>query len=186
MRRGLLVLLLILLLALGLRLIALGSRTLWYDEAFAVLFSEKGLNAMLYGTLTPAGGAAADVHPLLYYTTLGDWMAIFGQSPVAVRMYSVLLGVATVGMLYVLTNELFGERTALTAALIAAVAPFEVQYSQETRMYALLGLLLVSVTWCFVRGWRTNKIGYWIAFGVLASLAMYTQQLAAFYLAALG
>src|SRR5260221_13279110 len=46
---------LILLVALLLRLIALGSRTLWYDEAFAVLFSEKGLDAMLYGTLTPAG-----------------------------------------------------------------------------------------------------------------------------------
>jgi uncharacterized membrane protein len=186
MRRGLWFLILILFLALGLRLIALSSRTLWYDEAFAVLFSEKGLNAMLYGTLTPAGGAAADVHPLLYYTTLDVWMRVFGQSPVAVRMYSVLLGVMTVGMLYLLANELFGERTALAAAFIAAVAPFEVQYSQETRMYALLGLLLVSATWCFVRGWRTRRIGYWIAFGVLAGLAMYAQQLAAFYLAALG
>ncbi len=53
-------------------------------------------------------------------------------------------------------------------------------------MYAMLGLLLVTATWCFVRGWRTGKIAYWIAFGVLAGLAMYTQQLAAFYLAPLG
>jgi 4-amino-4-deoxy-L-arabinose transferase-like glycosyltransferase len=33
------VLVLILLLAFGLRLINLGGRTLWYDEAFAVLFA---------------------------------------------------------------------------------------------------------------------------------------------------
>ncbi len=40
--RTLIYLVLILWLAFGLRLINLGGRTLWYDEAFAVLFSEKG------------------------------------------------------------------------------------------------------------------------------------------------
>ncbi|MEP7287658.1 MAG: glycosyltransferase family 39 protein [Chloroflexota bacterium] len=179
-------LLLILLLALGLRLIALSSRTLWYDEAFAVLFSEKGLSAMLYGTLTPVGGAAADVHPLLYYGLLDGWMRIFGQSVAAVRLLSVLCGLLTIYGLYLLARELFDERTGLVAALIAAVAPFSVQYSQEARMYALLGLLLISATYCFIKGWRTYKAAYWIAFGVLAGLAMYTQQLAGFYLIALG
>ncbi len=179
-------LLLIFLLALGLRLIALGSRTLWYDEAFAALFSEKGFNAMLYGTLTTVEGVAADVHPLLYYTTLDGWMRIFGQSPAAVRLYSVLLGIATIGMLYLLACDLFDKRTGLMAAFIAAIAPFHVQYSQEARMYALLGLLLIAATWCFVRGWRTGRAKYWIGFGVLAGLSMYAQQLAAFYLIALG
>ncbi len=177
---------LILLLALGVRLIALGSRTLWYDEAFAVLFSEKGLSAMLYGTLTSAGGTAADVHPLLYYTSLGAWMSVIGQCPEAVRLLSVLCGVATVAVLYALARDLFGEHTGIVAALITAVAPFDVQYSQEARMYALLALLLVSATWCYIRGWRSGRLRYWVAFGVLAALAMYTQQLAAFYLATLG
>jgi uncharacterized membrane protein len=199
---------LILLLALGLRLFHLGERNLWYDEAFAVLFAEKGLDAMLYGTLTPVAGGAADIHPLLYYTTLNGWMAVFGESPFAVRLWSVVLGVTTVGMIYLLARDLFGEKTGLAAALITAVAPFHVQYSQETRMYALLGLLLVSATWCFVRGWKalpgsddvargkratnltiqSDKKSWlwWAAFGVLAALAMYTQQMAAFYLVALG
>ena len=74
MTRTRLSLLAMLLLAFLLRVLNLNGRALWYDEAFAVLFSEKGLNAMLYGTLTPAGGAAADVHPLLYYTSLDGWM----------------------------------------------------------------------------------------------------------------
>jgi len=199
-------LLLILLLALALRLVNLGGRSLWYDEAFAVLFSEKGLSAMLYGTLTPVAGGASDIHPLLYYSTLNIWMDVFGQSAFAVRLLSVILGVATVGMMYMLAHELFGEKTALAAAFITALAPFHVQYSQETRMYALLGLLLVTATWCFVKGWRSPdmpvgeglkpspminhlrdpRLRWWLAFGVLAALAMYTQQLAAFYLVALG
>jgi uncharacterized membrane protein len=198
------VLWLILLLALGLRLVNLGERSLWYDEAFAVLFAEKGLDAKLYGTLTPVNGGAADIHPLLYYVTLDGWMKVFGQSPVVVRLWSVLVGVTTVGLMYLLGRDLFGDKTGLSAASITAVAPFHVQYSQETRMYALLGLLLVAATLCFVRGWRASTEGqaiaappvaapatplpwrWWIGFGVLAGLAMYTQQLSAFYLMALG
>ena len=45
-------LLLILLLAFGLRLVNLNGRFLWYDEALAILFAEKSLAAMLNGTIT--------------------------------------------------------------------------------------------------------------------------------------
>jgi uncharacterized membrane protein len=76
--------------ALVLRLISLGGRALWYDEAFAVLYAEKPLETMLYGTVTQVEGAAADVHPLFFYTMLHFWMLIFGQSPIDVRGLSVL------------------------------------------------------------------------------------------------
>ncbi len=179
-------LLLILTLALMLRLIAIDARNLWYDEAFAVLFAEKGLSAMLYGTLTPVAGGAADIHPLLYYTTLNIWMNIFGEGAFAVRLWSVILGIATIYVIYLLGRDLFGEKTGLAAAFITAISPFHVQYSQETRMYSLMGLLLIGATWCVVRGWRSKSWGWWIAFGVLCGLAMYAQQLSAFYLIALG
>jgi mannosyltransferase len=183
----------IILLAAVARLVNLGGRSLWYDEAFAVFFAEKGLSAMLYGTLTPVAGGAADIHPLLYYGTLDAWMMMLGESPFAVRLWSVFLGVLTVAVIYLLARNLFDERTGLAAAVITAIAPFHIQYSQETRMYALLGLLLMLATWCFVRGWQIDKEvsckqwgKWWVGFGVLAGLAMYTQQLAAFYLVALG
>src|SRR5512143_4056960 len=72
-------------LAFILRLVNLGGRPLWYDEAFAVLYAEKPFEAMVYGTLTQVGGAAADVHPLFFYSTLHAWMSVVGQSPLAVR-----------------------------------------------------------------------------------------------------
>jgi uncharacterized membrane protein len=142
---------------------------------------------MLYGTLTPTAGGAADIHPLLYYVTLDGWMALFGTTVFSARLYSVLLGVATVAGVYGLTRQLFSSGVGLAAAAITTLAPFHVQYSQEARMYSLLALLLVGATWLFVRamqvrsGWRGA-----LAFGLLAALAMYTQQLAAFYLAALA
>ncbi len=184
--RSLVYLVLILWLAFGLRLINLGGRTLWYDEAFAVLFAEKGLSAMREGTLTTAEGSAADVHPLLYYGLLHGWMRAAGQSVVAVRLLSVLLGLLTVAFVCRLAHDWFGERTARAAGAIVAVAPFHVQYSQETRMYALLALTLIASTWACWRGWSRNRAGWWLLLGVLAGVSMYTQQLAAFYLLALG
>jgi 4-amino-4-deoxy-L-arabinose transferase-like glycosyltransferase len=178
--------LVVLLVALGLRLVELGGRTLWYDEAFAVLFAEQGLDAMRAGTLERVDGSAADVHPLLYYMTLHGWMRACGQSVEAVRLYSVLAGVLSVMVVYGLARDWFGAATARAAGLIAAIAPFHVQYSQETRMYALLGLTLLLTTWAYWRAWQRPGVGWWAVFGVLAGVSMYVQQLAALYLLALG
>ena len=176
----------ILLLALALRLINLSGRTLWYDEAFAVLFAETGWDSMLDGTLSVSDGDASDVHPLLYYELLHLWMRVFGQSPEAVRALSVVFGVLTVAAVYWLAKGWFGMRGARASALFLAIAPFHIQYSQETRMYALLGLALCCTTLVYWRAWQTDRWYYWLGFGVLAGMSMYVQQLAAFYLAALG
>lgn len=185
-RKTLLALAGIILLATILRVVNLTGRTLWYDEAFAMLFAQAGWDAMVDGTLTPVEGGAADVHPLLYYELLHLWMRAFGASVAAVRLLSVALGVLTVVAVYVLARDWFGARTGLAAALITAVAPFHVQYSQETRMYALLALALALTTWLYWRAWTLDRWVYWAAFAFLAAVSMYTQQLAAFYLAALG
>jgi mannosyltransferase len=179
-------LLAILALALILRLISIHTHPLWYDEAFAVLFSEKGVSAMLYGTLAPVDGGAADIHPLLYYITLNIWMDFFGQTAIILRLWSVILGLGTISFVYLIGRDLFSKQTGLASALIVAIAPFHVQYSQEIRMYSLLGLLLTSATWCFLQARQSDSKRWWVAFGVLAGLAMHTQQLAAFYLVAIG
>lgn len=70
---------LILLIALLVRLIGIVTRPIWYDEAFSILFSEKGLGQMLYGTLAPTGAGSADIHPLGYYTLLWGWMKLLGS-----------------------------------------------------------------------------------------------------------
>src|SRR5512139_3853852 len=118
-----LALLLIVIVAVALRMVAISTRPIWYDEAFAVLFAEKGLAAMLAGTLTQVGGSAADVHPLAYYLLLKGWMGLFGQSLTAVRLLSVIFGVFTILIIYVFSRSLAGERMALVAALLVSISP---------------------------------------------------------------
>jgi mannosyltransferase len=172
-------------LAFLLRMINLAQRPMWYDEAFAVLYSEKSLGTMLYGTVTRVQGAAADVHPLFFYSMLHFWMQLLGQSPVAVRLLSVLLGTATVFIAYLLAKRLYGTKVALAAALIVAVAPFHIYYSQEARMYALLGFAAMSMTYFFVRAWTEGGRASWIGFGICGALTLYAHNLGIMFLAGL-
>ena len=177
----------VLIVALAVRLMGIISRPIWYDEAFSVLFSEKGLSAMLYGTLAPTGMGSADIHPLGYYTILWLWMKVFGESLIAVRLLSILTGLVSVYLIYRIGLEyLSNKNTALLGALIAALAPFQIHYAQEIRMYSLMTMCLLIATFAHQRGSKTGGWSWWIVFAVAAAVAQYTHHLAAFYLVALS
>lgn len=173
----------ILVLALAIRLLGISSRPIWYDEAFSMLFSEKGLGAMLYGTLAPTGIGSADIHPLGYYTVLWIWMKMFGESLIAARFLSILAGVASVYLIYLIAWESISDkRTASLSMLFAALAPFQVHYAQEIRMYAFLVMWLLLATYAYQRGARETGWKWWGLFSISAALAQYSHNLAAFYL----
>jgi len=177
--------LIILIIALFVRLPGLASRPLWYDEAFAVLFSSKGPSAMLYGTLAVEGNVAADVHPLAYYTLLWLWGCIFGTSPLAVRSLSLLMGLGVIMLGFILAKRMFCAQTAILAGWILALSPFQVHYAQEVRMYGLLAILLLAATLVYWEALQGAAVLPWLAFGLLAAAAQYTHNLACLYLLAL-
>lgn len=123
----------VLLLAFVLRVAWLDTRPLWYDDAFSVLLSERGVNAI-------APGTAADTMPPGYYVLLYGWMNAFGQSPFAMRMLSVALSMLIVVFSFAIAARSFGVRTGLFAAFFVALMPFQIYHAQELRMYTLLAL----------------------------------------------
>ena len=132
--------LLIILLAFGLRLYAIERQDIWGDEAFSIWLSSQPLSEVV------AGGA--DTHPPLYPFLLFVWLRLAGSSPFAVRLLSACIGTLTIPVVYVLGRRVFGGPTGRVAALLAAVSPVLVYYSQETRMYGLVVVLAAaSVYW---------------------------------------
>jgi mannosyltransferase len=166
----------ILILAFAIRLAGISSRPIWYDEAFSILLSEQGPSAILSGTLAvDADSSAAEEHPPAYYFMLWSWIQAFGNSLVSVRMLSIIVSLGIVLCIYLIANHLFDPSTALTAAVISAILPFQVHYGQEIRMYGLLTFWLCLATLAFFKR-------QWIPFSVAAALAQYTHNLAAIYL----
>jgi uncharacterized membrane protein len=184
-RRRRLVLLALILVALGLRMARLGFQPLWWDEGWSLYFATLDLGSMLART-------AVDIHPPFYYLLLHLWTGLFGTSAGSARLLSVLLGTATVPLLYATGRRLLGFRGGLAAAFLLAISPFHIYYSQEVRMYVLVTLLGLAATHFALRcptgrwnarGWGA---GSWAAYVLTATAALYSQYYAAFLLLALN
>jgi len=116
-----------------LRLLRLGSNSLWFDESLSVWLANRSLGDVLL--IQPR----VDVHPPLYYLILSLWIKLFGSGEFQVRLLPAIFGVASVPLLYIVVKNLFRNSSiALVSTFILSISPFHVYYSQESRMYSLL------------------------------------------------
>jgi len=162
---------LILILALILRLISL-NQSLWLDEAItAVAIKSNGLIDLV------TKFSVGDLHPPLHYVLLWFWGHLFGYSEISLRLPSVILGVATVWLVYQIGTLQFNKKVGLLAGLLLAVAPLHVYYSQEARMYSL-AVLTVTLSFYFLIRMTQGKS--WSLLGLLVAntLILFTDYVA--------
>ncbi len=145
------ILIAILLLATLLRFYRLDAQSLWSDEGASVAQAVRDIP-------TSVQNAAGDIHPPLYYILLHFWVIPFGTNEIGVRSFSAVLGVALVGVCYLLGRKLWDECTGLIAALLAAINPFQIYYAQEARMYMLLALLGALTVYATIRGLDNSQL----------------------------
>jgi hypothetical protein len=84
------------------------------------------------------------VHPPLYLILLRWWMDLFGTGDLATRSFSALASLAGVVVLFDILRRTISTQAGLLAAALMAIAPMQIDLSQETRPYpflALVGLL---------------------------------------------
>ena len=162
-------LILILLIGTLLRTYNLSSESLSFDEAVTISFLTEHPDSD-FG------------NPPFYYSFLDFWTKLFGDSEFSIRFPSVIFGLLSILVLYYLASSLFNKRIALLSAIILAVNPFHIFFSQQARMYSLFSLFsLLSLFYFFKilkEGRKTNMIGY-IVFN---ALNLYTHYFAIFVL----
>lgn len=162
--------------ALALRVARLSFQPLWWDEGYSVWFATRSLPDMARLT-------AEDIHPPLYYALLRLWTQAFGPGPVSLRLLSVVFGVLAIPVIYLAARRILGSRrAAVMAALLLAINPLHIYYSQEVRMYGLVALLSAGILWTaweVLRG-APSRRGPQMAYIALVTLALYTQYYAVF------
>ena len=167
-------LLLVLLVALGLRCFDLAARPMHADEANQAVKLGQLLEKSTY-VFDPS-----DHHgPTLYYFGLiPAWLR--GQTTLAaldettVRLTPALAGVAAVALLWLLVRP-WGRWPALLAAGLLAVAPAAVYYSQYFIQETLLVTFTLGALVCGQHWWRTGRVGWVVASGVCLGLMMATK-----------
>ena len=175
-------LLLIVLLAFGLRIYRLDYQDLWGDEAYSVYVSRMALSNIVRG--------GVDTHPPLYHVLLHFLIGLAGNRVFALRFLPLIASLLLVPLTYRLGQEIFDELTGFLAAFLTAIAPFQVYYAQETRMYSLAALGSTLSAWFFWRllrsetNLRERRWRLWTGYVLTTAIALYSHYYAFFVLAA--
>jgi len=158
-------------LGLALRLMNLGTEPYWGDEALSADIIQH------FSSISEIVVYISEVefHPPLYYLMLHYWTAWFGITEFAVRSLSVVFGLGCIVLTFIFSRKLFqNTRGALIAALIVAILPFQIEFSQEGRPYSIVcffGILAALSAWEYVE----RKTPRYLACYIFVSLAgLYT------------
>jgi mannosyltransferase len=158
----------ILVLATAVRFYDLTAAAIWGDEGSSLLLSQYSLSGIWQH-------AAHDVHPPLYFMLLHGWIELFGDGIFSIRCLSALPGIATVWLGVWLMDLIATRRAALLTGVLLALLPTAVRYSQEVRMYSLLGLWLIGASIALVYWIRyPRRTRYLVAYALLMTAAFYT------------
>lgn len=149
MKRTTLLLLLILFLASVLRLtnISTNPPAIYWEEAAlgydAYSIFKTGHD--YHGNLLPilAFPSFGDYKPSLYFYAIVPFLAMFGQSTLAIRLPSAIAGIITVWLVFLIGKKLKDERYGLVAAFIFAIQPWSVHLSR-IGFEANLALMLLT------------------------------------------
>ncbi len=162
-------LILLLISSLLVRSISLLKSSIWHDEGFSLMLASRSpLDIWL--------GSARDVHPPLYYEILHFWTEIFGNSVLSVRSLSLVAGIVVVWLGYQIAFMISKKRNvALLAGLLLSLNPFLIRYSQEVRMYGILGVFLLIAIIGLIKVSKDSKdwVGY-VLYVIGVSAGLYT------------
>ena len=160
------------------RVISLDTQGLWRDEVDQWRFALQSWGEMLRN-FTRAGWNGP-----LYSPLMRVWIALTGDSIFAMRYFSLLWGVLSVALLYVLVKRLaddaaYGEGPAQWSALLLALSPYMVWYAQEIKMYTWVPMLVLLALYALDCACTHPSRQWWATVLIATSLAFYSHLLAA-------
>lgn len=167
------------------RFYRLGYQSFWFDEVFSLRVAEKPIRALIAKALYDA------VHPPSYYLLLHPLLKLSAAFPGIptecwARLPSAVFGVIFVLLMFITADALLGRRVAWITAVITLLSPYQVFYSQETRMYAMLEVLTLLSTLLLYRAAGTGKATMWVGYVVATVLSLMTNYMALGLVAAHG
>ncbi len=112
---------------LSLRLFKIGDHGFFIDEVYTSL--------VVNGKADPELIAFDSIRPL-YFELMKFW-TLLRQDEMWMRLFSTIFGAANIALVYQLGKMVAGKKVGFIAAIILALSPMEIHYSQQARMYTL-------------------------------------------------
>ena len=104
--------------------------------------------------------------------------SLFGASTFFTRLTSAIFGTGLVLVVYLLSNEMFGKRVGLVAAMLTAISPWGIQfsrYSVPASNYVFFATLFVYLMYKGIKAQaERKKLIYYVSSSITLGLTTYT------------
>ena len=150
------------------RLYKLGDWSFWGDEMFTISREEDGFNYDLF---------RQSLSLLLIQTVT----ALKGITEWNARIVPAIIGILTIPVLFFLIRKFFDVPTALLAALLLALSPWHLYWSQNARFYTALLLFYSLAIFFFHLGLEQDRPRYLFLCLLFLGLAAKERLLALFF-----
>ncbi|MCB1232880.1 MAG: glycosyltransferase family 39 protein, partial [Verrucomicrobiae bacterium] len=146
----------------------------WSDAAF---WNKVGNNPVLLSVLAKGSNDL--------------WLKFSGKSPdhfnrIAIRLPVVIAGILSIAAIAWFVFAFASQRVALLAALLAAIHPFHIEYSEEARGYAFVMLGAALALGGAIRALRKSGWWHWIALVGGSAMMLYAYIGSVFFVAPLA
>lgn len=150
----------------GLRLYALGARSLWVDEALRYTLATISWPRFFF--------VLWSFEPWMpfYHILLRLWVHV-GDSELLLRLPSAVFGIATIPVLYALGKQLFDRKIGEIAAILIALHTIHIDYSQQAVAYSMMILFCALSSLFFLQAMAKDRTRDWLAYTVITVLATY-------------
>jgi mannosyltransferase len=159
---------LLLLVAAGLRFYHLDYQSFWVDEISSMNGSDPDRSW---------AGVIEYCHydqPPAYFLLMHAWFKLFPFNDFSGRVPATLLGLAGIVAMFFFGKEVNGSRTGLIAAIITTFSYIHIYFSQEARFYTLLFLATALSYLFFIRSTKLNSVRDFAFYVIFTSLTIYT------------
>lgn len=150
------------------RLLLLGAKSLWFDEASTLMLAWQplaGLASLLVRN---------EVNPPMYYALMHFWLKAFSDPRIGLRLFSALCGIGSLFAFRSLADRLLPERVRLPALLFAVSSSFWIHVAQDARVYSLLLLVSILSSRAALELEGKPRVRHWAGYAALAALGLYT------------
>ncbi|MEV0526737.1 glycosyltransferase family 39 protein [Streptomyces sp. NPDC050439] len=145
----------------------------------AVQAGSQSWKAMFFGSLDAGNAITVDKPPAALWP-MALSVRLFGLNSWAVLAPQVLMGVATVGVLYAAVRRRFSPAAGLIAGAVLALTPVAALMFRFNNPDALLALLMTVTVYCVLRALEHGRTKWLVWAGVAVGLAFLAKTLQAF------
>jgi hypothetical protein len=125
----------------------------------------------------------AEISPPAFF--VAAWLTTqLGNAPEFVRLPSLIAGIATIPLIYLLGLRLVDRATGTVAAALTTFSPFMIYYSADARGYALMMFMVALSTFTMLVAADTRRVLWWVGYAIATCAAVYTHYTGVFVLGA--